>query len=96
MSFVVLGLTQAKRGEMFLYQPDVLTLSRCVSSPEDPVQLQCLLPAGGDRRLHAGVQRNAAGQGELPTPTSSLLSRTGNTGNSLVTLQICPSLTGER
>lgn len=37
---------------------------RCVRSPEDPVQLQCLLPAGGDRRLRAGVQRNAAGQGE--------------------------------
>lgn len=33
-------------------------------SSEDPVQLQCLLPAGGDRRIHAHLQRSVTGQGE--------------------------------
>lgn len=42
------------------------TWVRCVCSSEDPVQLQHVLPAGGDRRICAGVPRNAAGQGEAP------------------------------
>ncbi|KAM7366688.1 hypothetical protein PAMP_016103 [Pampus punctatissimus] len=54
----------------------VLTLSQCLGSSEDPVQLQCILPAGGDRWLRVGVQRDAAGQGEPPA--------------SPFTLQFCP------
>lgn len=96
MLVVVLGQKQAKSVGMFLYKPDVLTQSLCVSSSEDPVQLQCLLLAGGDRRLRAGVQRNAASQSESPGPTSSLLSHTGNTGSCPVTLHVSSSLTGER
>lgn len=35
-----------------------------VCSAEDPVQLQCVLPAGGDRRIRAHLQRCVTGEGE--------------------------------
>lgn len=75
----------------------MLTLAQCLHSSEDPVQLQCVLPAGGDRRLRVGVQRDAAGEGEQPTFTTVRFCRaTGSTGSCPVTLWICVSLTGER
>ncbi len=33
-------------------------------SAEDPVQLECVLPAGGDRWIRAHQQRSLTGQGE--------------------------------
>lgn len=54
LNFLLLGVKQAG---MFHF-----------CSPEDPVQLQCLLPTGRDWWLRVGVQRNTSGQGELYTP----------------------------
>ncbi|KAI2649376.1 Atrial natriuretic peptide receptor 2 [Labeo rohita] len=34
---------------------------------EDPVQLQYILPPGGDRRIHAHLQRSLTGQGDMVT-----------------------------